>query len=785
MKNVNCVRNEVISMPEKWSFRPLSYFIKASQMRGADTDYVKDKGAWDNFCLQVKNRIAYNTFRINWSNFQFKPGTTYDVYLRAKASYHDLPTRVEKMFEFGVVGKRGTGDWVPYEEKPLPDCGKELWYKWNLTKNRWYVYKIGKIFPEENKTIYLTKLHKEMNSLFVDSAWLIEEGKDIWIPPFNWHKMDYNDSPWDKTSRFSISIDPTISKIVLLRQNIALPERWKDKGYLFLEGLFSDKVYLNGEELYKIKGGYLIPPSFINYGKENLLALEIYSNEERAIRPSVRVSLEDYSPLPTWVKEKGVKKVTLNNLEIIAKVQREKIKTNQLSRIDFVIIEKGKNNPALKPTVRCEEKNFPIAPAKETGYFTAYIGYTEPGKHKIEIGTEKKSKNITTTLTEIEVVNAPSRTNKFVFGSAWWDEFKLNPYVNSPEEIESYYQKAFKLMYDCGMNTLYMQHNAERCLRHMGSEPCFKDKIARLARKYGMGVIVSVYVDGDIWGNIGIPFEFDPRYVYEQYKEMVNSLQSMGMPVCAYAQGDEMSLAEIRHGLWYQRSILQDIDPKPTVHKYNYTLADSFKASGSKVVMVTRRPSWRMCKDADQAGVVLWHKVDITRKHHYDPYCPEAMRLKSYLAIAHGAKGIIYWCGISYRLFNFAPCTHTGTSFIDARANPTDFYKKIALEVGEKIKKLGVLLMSLKREDDIARSPDMMATVTTRGDDKDRYIFIVNEDLSSVRKVPIILEKDSFRKTPMFTDMMSGKKIPVGGEDFTFGTEIGPADMKVLKVKER
>ena len=795
---------EVKSIPEKWRFMALPYFVEAchsqrsGSIKGLDIDYVNDKEAWAGFSFAVRDRIGWNDFVINWRGFEFKPDTAYTVYLRAKAQYHDLPSCVEKMFEFGVIRTHeefrsppslslsrffeAHGHRPPWEVQPLPDCGVELWHKWNLTKNRWYIYKVGKIIAERDHIIYLNKLHKAIECLFIDCAWLLEEGKENWTPPFNWYKADYDDSSWDESKWVSVEIDPGKCGIVLLRQEVVIPREWEKKGYIFLEGDF-DIAYLNGEELQKVKEGYMIPPSLVNYEGNNLLSIKVYTAKARVV-PIAIMHLEKFLPLPGWTKTKEVKSLTFGERKIIAKVQREKIKSNQLSRIDFVIIDKDKNNPALRPVAKCKEKNFPIAPAKETGYFTTYVGYTEPGEHEIRLGIKEGEKETTNNICQIEVTKAPLSVKKFIFASGWWDSFNLeksellfdvsNPCIKSPEDIESYYQKAFKLLDDCGINTIYI-HPA--VIKY--PEGWQEDKIVRLARKYGMEVIIPFPWNID---TRSIPLEVDPREIHAQYKKIVDDYQSKKIPVCAYAMGDEISLGSTKHSFWYLRGILQDIDPKPVVNKYDHTLADTFRAAGCEVVVATRSSSWRMCKDADEAGVILWHKVDISRMMHYDSYSPESVRLKSYLAIAHGAKGLIYFNGISYHMQGST--LYKGESFVDAKANPTEFYEKVAVEVGKKVKNLEGLFMNLKAAKDIAKSSDPMITLTTRANGQDRYVFVVSEDLNSSRKISIFLEKNEFKEAPMLIDMITGERIYVTKEDFAFDMEIGAVDMKVLKIKE-
>ena len=214
----------------------------------------------------------------------------------------------------------------------------------------------------------------------------------------------------------------------------------------------------------------------------------------------------------------------------------------------------------------------------------------------------------------------------------------------------------------------------------------------------------------------------------------------------------------------------------------NYILADSFKASGSEVGLSGAHNVQRLQKETEKAGVIPWGMIHISHDIHYDPYCPEAIRLRSYLAIAYGVKGILYFTGFSWHVAGSS--LYRGESFIDEKANPTEFYNEVALKVGYKVKRLGNLFMSLKTGKDIASSSDPMATVTTRTNEEDIYIFVVNEDLDLERKVPVVIEKSQFQKPPKLIDMMTDETISSEKKDYTYTINVDAAEMRVFKMKE-
>ena len=365
-----------------------SYLQDATNFRLMRTgELIEDETAFGGVCAKVGTGYwPINTF---WKFYKFDALYTLYVHAKIKKPPSDPNSSI---FYCGFYGRPGKRFWMFTRSVKAKD-----------TKDgEWKTYKICSFHPRRDQHVYIAK--GSASEVYVDLIWFEEEGKKSPEIPLYWNKVNYEDSHWKKISLPFTWEGEKFKGTLLFRKKVIIPKEWQSKGIIALKCPGEKTlVYINGNKLRRAKENlYFIPSPFINFGKENLVAIQVYGilNKGYVIPPLGKLYLLTSTlSAPNWIKESNVRKVSLGGYKILFRVEKDVLKPRELSRVDLTIIE-GKNvNPYLYPKLYLENIPFPLSPATKLGYHTTWISSPKMGKYTLKLAIAKRK----VSLCEIKV----------------------------------------------------------------------------------------------------------------------------------------------------------------------------------------------------------------------------------------------------------------------------------------------------------------------------------------------------------------------------------------------
>lgn len=141
------------------------------------------------------------------------------------------------------------------------------------------------------------------------------------------------------------------------------------------------------------------------------------------------------------------------------------------------------------------------------------------------------------------------------------------------------------------------------------------------------------------------------------------------------------------------------------------------------------------------------------------------MRAQSYLAVAHGIKGLFFYM---YE------------TLLTPAGKPLPHYQEIGKIAGE-LQVLAPLLLKLRRTTNIATVPYYLDVQTHVDDKGEKYLIVVNKNVLESVAIEIRVKQKGIVEV---IDMLTGQKIPsrTGKEDITFSLTMEPGNGKVVKL---
>lgn len=741
--NTGKVNSSEIYLKGEFSITTLpSYLQDATNFRLMRTgELIEDETAFGGVCAKVG--AGYWPINTLWKFSKFDALYTLYVHAKIKKPPSDPNSSI---FYCGFYGRPGKRFWMFTRSVKAKD-----------TKDgEWKTYKICSFHPRRDQHVYIAK--GSASEVYVDLIWFEEEGKKSPEIPLYWNKVNYEDSHWKKISLPFTWEGEKFKGTLLFRKKVIIPKEWQSKGIIALKCPGEKTlVYINGNKLRRAKENlYFIPSPFINFGKENLVAIQVYGilNKGYVIPPLGKLYLLTSTlSAPNWIKESNVRKVSLGGYKILFRVEKDVLKPRELSRVDLTIIE-GKNvNPYLYPKLYLENIPFPLSPATKLGYHTTWISSPKMGKYTLKLAIAKRK----VSLCEIKVIgNTPSLIKGyFPIGVHYWP-------ANIGMERKLYYEKTLPNLKEYGIDTLIAANVPF-------SEYPF---LLKIAEQHGLKVIGDAFLS--VWSK-------DPRKLYESAQKTIG-IVSPYKSFISYYITDEPSVEGLKHTM-FKKIIFNGLDPERfCFYCLNMSAPEEqvklIKEQGYQAIIFDCYGSPKGFEGVVKSVSILSEKYNLPfwpMMPVHTHLSPEALCLETYLSLAYGAKGLFY--------YTYTPAHGKNTGLIDRDLKPRPQLEALK-NIFQKIKPILPILLSLRKAEDIATTETPECVVTTRkSPEGNYYLFVVNKDTGKEKTVKIKLDEKKFISLPALIDLFTKKRMEIEKSVFSF--TLKPGEGKIYQVVKK
>ncbi len=161
---------------------------------------------------------------------------------------------------------------------------------------------------------------------------------------------------------------------------------------------------------------------------------------------------------------------------------------------------------------------------------------------------------------------------------------------------------------------------------------------------------------------------------------------------------------------------------------------------------------------------------------------PSEIRAMTYLSLAHGAKGIIYFI---YQTIGKGSADARLEGLLNINGDPTPKWDEVG-KLSRELNKLAPILMKLNFcNKNIARGSENSDAQTFKDSDGNYYVMVVNRDVTKPAKIQVALDDTCVPKLQSAVDMLSGKRVPVTrkGNEVQFSYNLDPGDGRLFKLK--
>lgn len=377
---------------------------------------------------------------------------------------------------------------------------------------------------------------------------------------------------------------------------------------------------------------------------------------------------------------------------------------------------------------------------------------------------------------------APVRkAERFPLG-AWyfWEEDAsyINRHVDDPARAAAYFERTLADLQGLGADTIIANWTPRDHRR----------ALLDAARRHGIRVIVHLdEVNGFLWN----PASFESRDWVREFRQAVDGVRRHPATLGYYLVDEPSPTPENRARIALAKRVVEALDPgHPGFSCLLGDYAELFREVGYHVLLVdiypvTGAPLTGAPLEGYVAAVDRAREVAGERPLWVIPQCfgfgkptpraipaPNEVRLMVWEAIAHGAKGIVY----------FIYQSTTGVQgewlqgIVDMDLRPMDHRYAEVRAVNAAVRRLAPTLLRLRwRPNDLARcdSPSIDVQAFRHADGGD-YLCVVNRDtrapaLASLRLPPGVLARDAATGAPL-------------GSDGVAQVDLGPGEGKLLRL---
>jgi len=720
----------------------------------------------------------------------------------------------------------------PDEEAFKFSTGKSIKAR-EILMDKWQIYDLGSAGGTKTDwRVFLVSSNPKLD-IFVSSIWFTSSENSGWVIPAGWYQGDYDDTKWktitnagdlaagtrDAPGMVVEMMDKKINSpksVVLLRKAVEIPKEWQGKGVLCLksglqqmvhlvaeDSMTEQQVYFNGHRLSSEYEKYIIPGNTVNYGGKNVIAVRtvLPSDKSKPVSAPAQLWMEGYPVLPDWLKNETKKALPIG--ELYYRIDRVKMKGDEMATLDFAIMENGKPSKGLDPKVSFAGREFPVAPADDGGCYTAYFWDMNSGVKMVELvidGMEPLP------LAKIEITSpvTPILPKRFPYMSVCsLPVFNWGKYFINNSEKADFYRRVFRLAKHAGMGISYFAPHNEPISKELvqaaldeGIEyvpqmfPVQTEKINPRALKTYLEEFLPYYADRPV-SKHAYRLGVDMISYYDAYRQV---------PVFGLQLGDETRLRSLKYWWWYYAGLIRRLGfDKPIYPLFNYVSYDSCKFIKDKtddgIVLCGRTQGEKTAEAIEKAGATYWSFVDLGYAKHYggaDKQTPEEVRRRCYDALAHGAKGLLFHV-------SFLTGYYDGDVMIDMNGYPTKYYFEVGCELGAVINKLGDLLLRLETAENVVMPinepnytlppnpwniSDQMIATTRKDKDGSQYIFLVNNNIKEKRALRIRLDCAKIKGTPKLQDLMSDEIIVPNKDGIYVCPDFKAGCGKLFKLKE-